>query len=150
MNLLSRFGGRIWDPWREAGQFQQEMNRLLASARAWTGVGPREFPPVNLYVNEHDLLLSLEIPGVDPAKVDVTVTGDTVTIKGERSADVEKDNGHNVHRRERPSGRFERSLQLPFEVDPSRTEAAYDKGVLTVRMSRPESQKPKKVTVKSG
>lgn len=148
MNLLSRFGGRIWDPWREIGQLQNEMGRMLAGARAFSSVGQREFPPINLYVNEHEVLLTLEVPGIDPSKVDVTVTGDTVTLKGERPRE-ELQAGQSFHRRERPSGKFEREVQLPFEVDPSKTEAAYERGVLTVRMGRPESLKPKKVTVKT-
>jgi HSP20 family protein len=145
MNLLSRFGGRIFDPWREMGQLQHEMNRLFAGARNWSGA-PREFPPVNLYVNEHDLLLMLEVPGIDPAKVDVTVTGDSVVISGERPAEG-TNQGETFHRRERSAGTFRRELQLPFDVDPSRTEATYEKGVLKVKLVRPESHKPRKVTV---
>jgi len=148
MNLLSRFGGRIWDPWREIGQLQNEMSRMLAGARAYNAFDQREFPPVNLYVNDHDLLLTLEVPGIDPAQVDVTVTGDTVHLRGERPAETAQP-GQSFHRRERAAGQFSREVRLPFEVDPSKTEAAYERGVLTVRMSRPESVKPKKVTVKS-
>lgn len=148
MNLLNRFGGRIWDPWREIGQLQNEMGRMLAGARTYTGYGQREFPPVNLYANEHDLLLTLELAGIDPSKVDITVTGDTVTIQGERPTEAVR-SGENFHRRERPSGSFKRAVQLPFAVDPSKTEATYEKGVLAVRLGRPESQKPKKVLVKS-
>ena len=148
MNLLSRFGGRVWDPWREIGQLQNEMGRMLAGARAYSGFDQREFPPVNLYVNDHDLLLTLEIPGIDPAQVDVTVTGDTVSLRGERPAEVAQP-GQSFHRRERPVGKFLREVRLPFEVDPSKTEAAYERGVLTVRMTRPESVKPRKVAVKS-
>jgi HSP20 family protein len=147
MSLLSRFGGRIWDPWREIGQLQNEMNRLLVGARANGGSGQRDFPPANLYVNDQDLLLTLEVPGVDPARVDITVTGDTIELKGERPAEPVKP-GESFHRRERPSGQFKRAIQLPFEVEPSKTEATYEKGILKVRMARPESQKPKKVTVK--
>ncbi len=148
MNLLSRFGGRIWDPWREIGQLQNEMSRMLAGARSQTGFTQREFPPVNLYVNDQDLLLTLELPGIDPAKVDVTVTGDNVSIRGQRPAEAVKA-GENFHRCERPCGEFSRELQLPFEVDPSKTEATYEKGILSVRLARPESLKPRKVTVKS-
>src|SRR5262245_62723700 len=111
MNLLSRFGGRIWDPWREIGQLQNELSRMLAGARAYGGLGPREFPPVNLYVNDHNLLLTLEIAGIDPSKVDVTVTGDTVAVRGERPAETAA-NGENYHRRERPAGKFSREVQL--------------------------------------
>lgn len=148
MSVLSRFGGRIWDPWREIGQLQNEMGRMLAGARSMSGLGHREFPPVNLYVNENDLLLTLEVPGIDPAHVDITVTGDTVTIRGDRPAEATQ-SGQSFHRRERLTGHFERSVQLPFEVDPGKTEATYERGVLSVRMGRPESQKPKKVVVKT-
>jgi HSP20 family protein len=120
---------------------------MLAGVRAHSNFGQREYPPVNLYVNNHDLLLTLEAAGLDPAKVDVTVTGDSVTIRGERPAEAAPP-GENFHRRERPTGQFARAVQLPFEVDPSQTEATYEKGVLSVRMARPESQKPKKVSVK--
>jgi HSP20 family protein len=147
MNLLSRFGGRVWDPWREMGQLQNEMGRMLAGARAYGSVGPREYPPVNLYVNDEDLLLTMEPAGIDPAKIDVTVTGDTAEIRGERPAET-FNSGETFHRRERPVGKFSRKVQLPFEVDPSKTEATYEKGVLKVRMGRPESLKPRKVTVK--
>jgi HSP20 family protein len=147
MNLLNRFGGRIWDPWREMGHLQHEMSRLLADARSHAGTVAREFPPVNLYAREDDLLLTLEMSGVDPSQVDVTVTGDAVTVSSERPADVPTE-GASFHRRERPSGQFRRSLKLPFEVDPSRTEAAYEKGILRVKMTRPETQKPRKISVK--
>ena len=148
MNLLSRFGGRIWDQWHEIGQLQTEMNRMLAGARPQSGFSQREFPPVNLYVNEHDLLLTLEISGIDAAKVDITATGDTVAIRGERPAEPAKPD-ESFHRRERPIGEFSREVRLPFEIDPSKTEAAYENGILKIRMARPESLKPRKVTVKS-
>ena len=86
--------------------------------------------------------------GIDPAKVDVAVTGDTVTVSGERPTDAVRP-AETFHRRERPVGQFSREVQLPFEVDPAKTEASYERGVLTVRLTRPESIKPKKVTVKS-
>jgi HSP20 family protein len=148
MNLLSRFGGRVWDPWREIGQLQNEVNRVLSGTRVWNSTSSREFPPVNLYVNEHDVLLTLEVAGVDPESIEVTVTGGNVTMTGERPAEAVQQ-GQSFHRRERFAGKFHRTVQLPFEVDPQKTEATYERGVLTVRMGRPESQKPKKVAVKT-
>jgi len=148
MSLVSRFGGRIWDPWREFGQLQHEMNRLLSGARVFNGGGPRAYPPVNLYANENNLLLTAELPGIDPEHVDITVTGATLTIKGERPP-MAPQSGESFHRRERLGGQFAREISLPYEVDPTKTEASYHKGVLTVKMSRPESLKPRKVLVKS-
>jgi HSP20 family protein len=148
MNLLNRFGGRIWDPWREIGQLQNEIGRVLEGARRHTGFGQRELPAVNFYANENDVLLMLELAGIDPAKVDITLTGDTVTIQGEHATETVGPD-ENFHRRERPTGSFKRTVQLPFAVEPAKTEATYEKGVLSVRLGRPESQKPKKVLVKS-
>jgi len=146
MNLINRFGGRIWDPWREICQMQNAMSRMLAGAGSQNGLGQRDFPPVNLFVNEHDLLLTLELAGIDPECVDVTVTDDTVTIRGDRPAEAVQ-TGASFHRRERPTGPFARAVQLPFAVDPSKTEAKYERGVLAIQLGRPESQKPKRVKV---
>jgi len=148
MNLLSRFGGRLWDPWREIGQLQQEMGRLLNSTRTLSGHDVREAPPVNVYANDNDILITLESPGIDPSLVDVTVAGSTVTLAGKLGCD-RPDEGTGFHRRERPVGQFSRRLQLPFEVDPGKTEASYDRGVLSVKLSRPESAKPRRITVKA-
>src|SRR5260370_40639978 len=126
MNLLSRFGGRVWDPWREIGQLQNEMGRMLAGARAYGGVGPREYPPVNLYVNDEDLLLTMEPAGIDPAKVDVTVTGDAVEIRGERPAEP-FNSGETFHRREHPPGALRRKMQLPVRSEAPQNETNYEK-----------------------
>jgi len=147
MNLLSRFGGRLWDPWREMSQLQHEMGRLLNSPRPLGVTSPRETPPVNVYASENDLVVTLEVPGIDPAGVEVTVAGSTVTIAGERAHEGVEESG--FHRRERVVGKFTRKLQLPFEVDPAKTEATYEKGVLRVHLSRPESNRPRKITVRS-
>lgn len=148
MNLLSRFGGRLWDPWREIGQLQHEMGRLLNSARSLSGPEGREAPPVNVYTNDNDILITLEVPGIDPSLVDVTVAGSLVTLAGKLGGEGDVE-GTGFHRRERPVGQFSRRLQLPFEVDPSRTEATYEQGVLSVKLSRPESAKPRRITVKA-
>ena len=150
MNLLSRFGGRLWDPLREMNQLQREMGRLLNSSRPIAAFEVRESPPVNVYVNENDILVTLEAPGVDPAAVEIVVTGSTLTLTGNRCGDAVGGDAPAFHRRERPRGRFQRTLQLPFEVDASRTEASYARGVLSVKLTRPESSKPRKIAVKAG
>lgn len=149
MNLLSRFGGRLWDPLREMNQLQREMGRLLNSARPLVGFETREAPPVNVYVNDNDILITLEVPGIDPAQVEIVVAGSSLTLKGQRFAEPAPEQT-SFHRRERPVGEFSRKLQLPFEVDATRTEATYDKGVLSVRLTRPESSKPRKIAIKTG
>ena len=87
------------------------------------------------------------MPGLDPEKLDVNVTRDTITLKGERVAEQVAE-GESFHRRERKAGGFNRTIQLPCEVDPSVTEASYERGVLRVTLGRPEELKARKVTVK--
>jgi len=139
----------MWDPLREMNQLQREMGRLINSSRPFVGFEAREAPPVNVYVNENDILITLEVPGIDPAAVEVVVTGSALTLKGHRAADPAAEH-LSFHRRERSTGEFNRKLQLPFEVDASRTEASYDKGVLSIRLTRPESSKPRKIAIKAG
>jgi HSP20 family protein len=139
-----RFGGRM-DPLREMQRLQGEMNRVFS------GLGQPlnpEVPPVNAWVGESDVVVTAELPGVDPGKVDVSVVGDTLTISGAREADALK-GGESYHRQERSHGRFTRSLQLPFHVEAGKVEARYERGILRVMLPRAEADKPRKVSVKS-
>jgi len=143
MNRLNLFGTRFMDPWRQLSGLQQ-LGRLLPA----TPGAAHQHPAVNLFAGNEELLLTMELPGIDPEKLDITVVGDTLTLRGERAADEVK-SGESYHRRERPAGTFARTVHLPFEVDATKTEATYDMGVLQVKLTRPESSRPKKVAVKS-
>ena len=139
-----RFGGRM-DPLHEMQRLQGEMNRVFS------GLGQPlnpEVPPVNAWVGESDVVVTAELPGVDPSKVDVSVVGDTLTISGARQAEALKE-GESYHRQERSHGRFTRSLQLPFHVEADKVEAKYERGILRVTLPRAEADKPRKVSVKS-
>jgi len=131
------------DPMHEMQRLQGEMNRVFS------GLGQHlspEIPPVNAWVGESDVVVTAELPGVDPSKVDVSVVGDTLTISGAREAEVLK-GGESYHRQERNHGRFTRSLQLPFHVEAGKVEAKYDRGILRIALPRAEADKPKKVAV---
>jgi HSP20 family protein len=139
-----RFGGRM-DPLHEMQRLQGEMNRVFS------GLGQPlnpEVPPVNAWVGESDVVVTAELPGVDPSKVDVSVVGDTLTISGVLEAEALKA-GESYHRQERSHGRFTRSLQLPFHVEAGKVEAKYERGILRVTLPRAEADKPRKVSVKS-
>jgi len=138
-----RFGGRM-DPLQEMQRLQREMNRVFSGLEQ--PLNP-EVPPLNAWVGESDVVVSAELPGVDPGKVDVSVVGDTLTISGAREAAALKE-GESYHRQERSHGRFTRSLQLPFHVEAGKVEAKYDKGILRVTLPRAEADKPKKIAVK--
>jgi HSP20 family protein len=139
-----RFGGRM-DPLREMQRLQGEMSRVFS------GLGQPlnpEVPPVNAWVGESDVVVTAELPGVDPGKVDVSVVGDTLTISGIREAEPLKE-GENYHRQERSHGRFTRSLQLPFHVEAGKVDAKYERGILRITLPRAEADKPRKISVMS-
>jgi len=141
---FGRFGWD-WDPWRDLRRLHAQMQRLLDG---WPLAPEREFPLVNVYTNNDGAVLTAELPGVEPADLDVSVQGDTVTIKGQRRAEELKQ-GENYHRQERGAGSFARSVQLPFEVEPDKVEARLEKGVLTLTLPRIEADKPRKIAVKA-
>ncbi len=106
-------------------------------------------PPVDVYEDEHQVVLKLEVPGIKQADLDVRVENQTLTVKGERK--FEKDEKEeNFHRIERRYGSFTRSFTLPQTVDAGTVKAGYDAGVLTVSLSKKEAAKPKQVKVEIG
>jgi len=127
--------------WGEFNRISEEMNRVF---------GPRAVagPPVSVWADEHNLFAAVDVPDVDPAKLDVTVTeGTKLTISGERPAPVE--DGAVWVRQERPFGTFTRELTLPVLVDADKVQAAYEHGVLKLTLPKSEAAKPRKITVKA-
>jgi len=131
------------DPLREMQRLQREMNRVFTGLEQPLS---QEVPLVNAWVGEEDVVVTAELPGVDPAKVDISVVGNTLTISGTRDADPLKE-GESYHRQERHYGRFSRSLQLPFHVEAGKVEARYERGVLRITLPRAEADKPRKIAV---
>lgn len=139
-----------WSPWPEMERLQREMNRLFASAptRAWNDVAP-SYPAMNVWTNEDSAIVTAELPGVNPEDIDISVVGDTLTLKGSRQP-YELREGETYHRRERRYGQFTRVFQVPFEVEADAVEAVFEKGVLHITLPRAEADKPKRITVKAG
>lgn len=116
---------------------------LRGAARPSHGV----YPAVNVTDDGENYYVRAEVPGLDAESLDVTATHDRLVISGERS--MEKREGVSYHRRERDHGTFNRSFQLPQTVDPSKVEAAYDKGILEITVPRAAEAKPRKVKIKA-
>lgn len=133
---------RAFLPFNEVERFHHDLERWFGGASAASG-----FPRLNVYKNADGALLTAELPGVKPETLDISVSGNTVVLKGERPAPVEEEG--RVHRRERGCGKFERALELPFRVDAEKVEARCENGVLELRLPRAESDKPRKVSVKA-
>jgi len=141
----SRYGGM----WSELDRLQREMNRLFEPLASRVRPGQGSFPAVNIWTGDDEALVTAEVPGVDPDKLDITVKNNTVTIRGERPAEELKD-GESYLRQERGAGNFVRSFTLPFPVDSDKISAQYRKGILQLRLPRHEADKPRKISVNAG
>jgi HSP20 family protein len=130
------------DPFRELRRLQEEMDRL---AGAFTPAAA-SFPAVNLYAGRDGIAILAELPGVAKDGLEIHAHRDTLTLRGTRRPAAEDEAA--FHRRERRSGAFTRTIQLPFQVDPERIEARLENGVLQLSLQRPEEDKPRRIEVK--
>jgi HSP20 family protein len=143
-----------WEPVRELNTIQDEMNRLFntffeggaggagASLRRW-------IPPMDLVETEDDFVLRADLPGMAEGDVNIELEDSVLTVSGERKAEHEE-RKEGYYRVERASGTFSRSLTLPEGVDPDGVRASFDRGVLEVRIPKPEQRKPRKVAISVG
>lgn len=138
---------RFHDLFSEMGRFQDEFNRLFRRAGISGGrIGSG--PAFNVWSDEHALHAEVDLPGVDPAKLDVSVTeGNRLVVQGERPL-FEKEQAV-WHRQERGYGTFTRELTLPTVIDVDKIEARYEQGVLRLTLPKAEAAKPRKITVRS-
>ena len=152
MTLLTR-----WEPLREFSAMQDRMNRMnRLFHESYSPEGPEEAltttsfaPPVDIYEDEHNITLKLEVPGIDEKDIDVRVEGNTLTVHGERKIEKEEKE-ENFRRVERQYGSFTRSFTLPSSVDPAQVSANYDKGVLKINLAKKAEAKPKQIKVNVG
>jgi HSP20 family protein len=147
--LMRPFGAGL-SPWREMARLQRDMNRLLSGTSRWPGWSTApSYPAMNVWTDQDGVVVTAELPGVDPDDIDISVQNDTLTLRGNRAPD-EVPEGGTYHRRERGSGSFTRSFQLPFQVESAKVAASYEKGVLNITLPRAEVDKPKKIAIKAG
>jgi HSP20 family protein len=152
MTLLTR-----WDPLREFSIMQDRLNRMSRLSRESYGPeGPEEAltttsfaPPVDIYEDEHNIVLKLEVPGIDEKDIDVRIDNNTLTVHGERKIEKEEKE-ENFRRVERQYGSFTRSFSLPSSVDPQQVSANYNQGVLKIELAKKAEAKPKQIKVNVG
>ena len=118
----------------------------LASHSATSGRA-RQSAPVNVWSDDEQITLSTELPGVGADQVQLTLSADTLQLATNRSTSLPE--GAQWHRRERPAGELRRVVSLPYPVDPERINATLKDGVLTVRLTRAASSKPRTIAVQS-
>lgn len=130
------------------GELVHEFNRVQDEVNRLFGYRFAGGLPVNLWADDHNLYVEADLPAMDPAKLDVSVTeGNKLTVSGERLAPTVE--GAVWVRQERPVGRFSREVMLPVLVDPDKVEATYEHGVLKLTLPKHEAAKPRKITVKA-
>ncbi|NOR25695.1 MAG: Hsp20 family protein [Desulforhopalus sp.] len=101
---------------------------------------------VDIYERDKTIVINAELPGVAKEDISVDIKGKLVTLGGERKND-EEINEENCYRRERRYGKFERTFNLPFEVNGDSVKATYDNGILKLEIPKPEEQVAKKITI---
>jgi HSP20 family protein len=140
---------RSVDPVGSLLTLQRGLERMLANPLGLNlGVSGRGvFPAVNIFSDTDGCVVRLEVPGVAPEQITVETQGRTLTISGKRDSTAPEGSG--FHRRERESGAFSRSLQLPDDLDLARAEASYAHGLLTLRVPKKEAATPRQITVKA-
>src|SRR6267378_78397 len=149
MTLITRY-----DPFREFVSLQDRMNRLFRDPRGAEGhdesLTTTAFaPPVDVYEDEHNVTLKIEVPGIDEKDIDVRIENNTLTVHGERKIEKEEKE-ENYRRVERQYGSFTRSFTLPSSVDTGQVNAHYDNGVLKISLAKKAEAKPKQIKVNVG
>jgi HSP20 family protein len=141
---------RLQSPFEELDRMRRRMERLSENLTEGVFRGPSAgvFPLINVTEDDDKFFVRAELPGVKPDELDISVTGDNLTIKGERKIPVE-DEKSIYHRREREAGSFSRIINLPTQIDTGNVEAHSADGVLTLTMSKAESTKPKQIQIKA-
>jgi HSP20 family protein len=153
MAIIRRFG---WPTtWRERGfddldRMRRHMDRLFEGIAGWPFREPTAgvFPLTNITENKDNYYVRAELPGMAADEIDISISGDALSISGERKIPPEEE-GAKYHRREREAGKFSRVISLPGQIDAEKVEARYSDGVLTVVLPKAEAAKPRQVSVKS-
>src|SRR5947209_3609030 len=149
MTVLTR-----WEPFQEFTTLQDRMNRLFSNS--YGGNAGEEAlttssfaPPVDVYEDEHNITLKIEVPGIDEKDIDVRVENNTLTVQGERKFQKEEKE-ENFRRVERQYGSFTRQFTLPTTVDAEKIQAHYDKGILNIQLAKKAEAKPKQIKINVG
>jgi len=144
-----------WEPLRELTSLQSEMNRLFNTvfdAPSGTASGPvlrRWVPAMDLVESGDHFVLRADLPGMSEEDIQIELEDGTLTVSGERK-DEHEERQEGFHRLERSFGAFSRSLTLPKGVDADAVSAKFDRGVLEIRIPKPEERKPRRISIAHG
>ena len=142
-----------WTPFHEVSRLRDEMDRLWEDffEPGRRGLRPKTeewIPAVDIQDTADKVTVKVEIPGMEAKDIEISLSGDILTIKGEKKGEKEE-KGKNFYLVERSSGSFFRSLRLPTMVEGEKIEASYKQGVLTITCPKKEEVKPKQIPIKA-
>lgn len=148
MNTMIR-----WNPFGEMARMRNEIDRLFedafsAPAGTWERNAVWGFP-LDVTENDDTFTVKAAVPGMNPDDLDITISDNVLTIKGETRSEESREE-EKVHLRERRFGSFMRSISLPTPVESDNVNATYENGVLTLSIPKAEAVKPKRISVKAG
>jgi HSP20 family protein len=130
-----------------AAPWLRDLNRLFTTEGAVAAF----IPPADVIVSDEGVTVYMDVPGLNAESLEIELENDVLTVRGERPFPYATEDGErSVRRIERRFGKFERSLRVPRGLDPDSVEASLVDGILTLRIPKPESQKPRKVQIKTG
>jgi HSP20 family protein len=142
-----------WEPFRGMRRLHDTLDRLMdESLQAESAMDMREgFAPLDVYQTDDELVVEALMPGVKPDNLDVSITGDTLSIRGEvrEEREVSDDSKRDYLVRERRYQRYSRTLRLPTLVQADKAEAEFDNGVLRLKLPKAEEVKPKTIKIKA-
>lgn len=143
-----------WDPFRDVLTLQNRLNSMFQDYNRGQESGDTLtaasfVPPVDIYEDDHSIVLKLEVPGMKQEDLDIQLENNNLTVRGERKFDKEEKE-ENFHRIERRYGSFYRSFTIPNTVNPESVKADYDAGVLRIQLEKRPEAKPKQIKVQVG
>jgi HSP20 family protein len=142
-----------WEPFSDLMSLREAMDRLFEESfirpgsRLLTAAGASELA-LDMYETDNDLVITAALPGIKPEDVDITITGDALTIKGETKSETKVEKA-NYLRQERRYGAFARTVALPLPIQADKAEAKFKDGVLTLSIPKAEEAKPKSIKIKT-
>ena len=143
-----------WDPFNEMVSLRDAMSRLFEDSFIRPGAWPTSFEgtawtlPLDVIETKDDIIVKASVPGLKPEEIDISVTGGTLTIKGETKSEQKVEEGSYI-RQERRYGSFQRTITLPADVVADKAKAEFESGVLTLTLPKAEEAKPKTIKVKT-
>ena len=139
-----------WEPMNEIMSLRQAMDQLFNDAytRPVSMSGVSASPAIDLYQDNDNVVVKAALPGLKAEDVEISVTGDTLSLRGEYKQESEKKDA-TYHIREQRYGSFERSVRLPIDVQTNKAEANFEDGILTITLPKAETVKPKMINIKA-